>query len=233
MAKILDKDRFIDIIKNGAKINIIGDSIAAGKGSSQSCSCDKVIFQDDTKKFYRIIAPNSWGTLFENYIGEKFHGCSVINNGGCGASSCQIYNNIRNLINEDDDIVFLMFGANDRKNQNGMNDLYENSVRIINFLREKNKSMILFSPIPSTIENEGRPNRLYHMDDVTAVLKNVAEKENILLVDNYSFILEYLHINNLSIEEIMFEEGCENDGLHPSDFVQKLMFENLKRVLNI
>ena len=36
MAKILDKDRFIDIIKNGAKINIIGDSIAAGKRSSQS-----------------------------------------------------------------------------------------------------------------------------------------------------------------------------------------------------
>ncbi|MDU7440128.1 MAG: SGNH/GDSL hydrolase family protein, partial [Clostridium sp.] len=66
MAKILDKDRVIVIINNGAKINIIGDSIAAGKGSSQSYSSDKVIFEDDIKKFYRIIAPHSCGTLFEN-----------------------------------------------------------------------------------------------------------------------------------------------------------------------
>lgn len=48
------------ILSNGIKVKIIGDSMAAGAGSSMSYMIDDLIFEDDGTKFFRRIAPNSW-----------------------------------------------------------------------------------------------------------------------------------------------------------------------------
>ena len=39
--------------------------------------------------------------------------------------------------------------------------------------------------------------------------------------------MEYIEKNNLALDDIIYGEGCANDGLHPSDFVQKLIFDNI------
>ena len=48
------------LLQRGAHINIIGDSLAAGAGSSGSWKTDKVILCDGEENFMRRIAPNSW-----------------------------------------------------------------------------------------------------------------------------------------------------------------------------
>lgn len=35
------------------------------------------------------------------------------------------------------------------------------------------------------------------------------------------------------IDDINYGDNCMNDGLHPSDYVQKLMFQNLIEILEI
>lgn len=87
--------------------------------------------------------------------------------------------------------------------------------------------MILLTPIPSVQSNEYYPNRLYHTDEVVGIIRNLAASKNIQLVDNYKYITEYLEAKQLVIDDIIYGKGCVNDGLHPSDFMQKLIFKNI------
>ena len=45
--------------------------------------------------------------------------------------------------------------------------------------------------------------------------------------------MEYLAKNQLVIDDIICGDGCINDGLHPADPVQQLMFQNLIETLKI
>ena len=169
---------------------IIGDSLAAGAGSSGSWKTDKVILCDGEENFMRRIAPNSWWGSFETYLKDKFPGCTLENNGCGGASSGQLRNGIEQLFCEDrDDIIFLFFGANDRKRENGMQELRDNLSWMIRFFREKGKEMVVFTPTPSTVMNEAYVNRLYHMEDVANIIIDVAEKEGVILADKIVSLL--------------------------------------------
>ncbi len=167
-------------------VKIIGDSLAAGAGSSQSIKTDRLIFEDEIKQYYGYVAPNSWWGLLETYLNENYMGVKVINNGCGGAFSYQINEQLDKLISDDDDVIVIMIGLNDRKREDGMTELKYNCESIVDRIIAK----------------------------------------GIKLVDNYKYIMEYLDKNELEIDDIIYGEGCKNDGLHPSDFVQKLMFDN-------
>lgn len=54
------------------------------------------------------------------------------------------------------------------------------------------------------------------------------------LQDNYNASTYGISYNNIfKIDDIIYGEGCGNDGLHPSDYVQKLIFQNLIQTLHI
>ena len=186
------------LLQRGAHINIIGDSLAAGAGSSGSWKTDKVILCDGEENFMRRIAPNSWWGSFETYLKDKFPGW-----------------------------------ANDRKRENGMQELRDNLSWMIRFFREKGKEMVVFTPTPSTVMNEAYVNRLYHMEDVANIIIDVAEKEGVLLADNYNYIMEYLLFSGKKIDEILFGCGCSNDGCHPADAAQLLIYRNLLKTLGL
>ena len=95
------------LLQRGAHINIIGDSLAAGAGSSGSWKTDKVILCDGEENFMRRIAPNSWWGSFETYLKDKFPGCTLENNGCGGASSGQLRNGIEQLFCEDRDLSLI------------------------------------------------------------------------------------------------------------------------------
>ena len=56
--------------KQNVRINIIGDSIAAGGGSTGGHKTEQLIFED-SKPFFRRVAPNSWWGLLETYLKKK------------------------------------------------------------------------------------------------------------------------------------------------------------------
>lgn len=224
---------FKDILEKGSKIKIIGCSVAAGAGSSMSYKTEELIFEEDGKKFFRRVAPNSWWGLLERYLHDNYSSCTVENRGCGGAYSYQINKNLNTLISSDDNLVFLLVGLNDRKRTNGMEELKTNCECIVDQLISDGKIVVLLTPTPSVHSNEYYPNRIYHTDEVVKILRDVADSKNILLVDNYKYVMEHLEKNQLVIDDIIFGDGCKNDGLHPSDYVQKLMFENLIKTLQI
>lgn len=222
-----------DILAKGIKIKIIGDSIAAGAGSSMSYKTEDLIFEDDGTKFFRRVAPNSWWGLLEQYLNDNYNKCSVENKGCGGAFSYQINKYLDTLISSDDNLVFVLMGLNDRKRTNGMEELKANCECVVDQLISEGKMVVLLTPTPSVHSNECYPNRIYHTDEVVGILCGIADSRKILLVDNYKFIMEYLAKKQSAIDDIIYGEGCGNDGLHPSDYVQKLIFKNLIETLQI
>lgn len=218
--------------KPNVKINIIGDSIAAGGGSTGGYKTDQLIFED-TKQFFRRVAPNSWWGLLEAYLKKKNDTLIVTNNGCGGACSYQIRNHLNEMISEEDDIVFILMGLNDRKRKDGMNELKENSERILDELISCGKIAVVLTPNPSIHSNEYYENRLYHTNQVVEVLKKVAGSRCVQLIDTYQHILNYLSDHNQKIDDIIFNPDGAGDGLHPGDFVQKLMFEKIVEELGI
>ena len=61
------------ILLKDIKIKIIGDSIAAGAGSSMSHNTEELIFEEEGTKFFRRVAPNSWWGLLEQYLRNNRH----------------------------------------------------------------------------------------------------------------------------------------------------------------
>lgn len=104
-----------DILAKGVKIKIIGDSVAAGAGSSMSFKTEEVIMEENGKKFLRRIAPNSWWGLLEQYLEENYYECTIENKGCGGAYTYQIDKHLDRLISIDDNVVFVLMGLNDRK----------------------------------------------------------------------------------------------------------------------
>ena len=112
-----------------------------------------------------------------------------------------------------------------------MEELCCNLTWMIRYFKGKKKPVVVFTPNPSTVENEAYPNRLYHMEDVSNIIIDVAEKEQVLLIDNYNYIMDYLFVTGKKIEDIIFGTGCPNDGCHPADTIQEMIYRNLMRCL--
>ena len=222
-----------DILAKGIKIKIIGESTASGAGSSMSHKTEELIFEDEGTKFFRRVAPKSWWGLLEKYLQDNYAACTVENNGCGGAFSYQINKHLDILISSDDNLVFVFMGLNDRKRMSGMEELKTNCEAIVDQLISKGKMVVLLTPMPSVHSNEYYPNRIYHTDEVVRIIRDTANSRKILLVDNYKYIMEHLEKNQLVIDDVIYGEGCINDGLHPSDYVQKLILENLIETLQI
>ena len=220
------------IRRENVRIKIIGDSIAAGGGSTQSYKTDQLIFED-AKKYFRRVSPNSWWGLLETYLHKINSTLTVVNNGCGGAYSYQIKEHLETLVSHEDDIVFVLLGLNDRKRTDGLKELKENLENIIERLISWKKTIVILTPNPSVHSNEYYENRIYHTNQIVEILKEVAVNKGVLLIDNYQFILDYLTAHNQKIDDIIFNADGVGDGLHPSDFVQKLMFENIISKLGI
>ena len=78
-----------------------------------------------------------------------------------------------------------------------------------------------------------QPSRLCHTEDVVNVIRYAALKNDAILADCYEAVLEYMAARGESIEELMTQPGCESDGLHPTDRVQKIMAACVLRTLGL
>ena len=221
------------IIKNNINIKIIGDSLAAGVGSSNIIETKNILYRDKLKKYYQIKSSNAWHNLLENYLNSNNIKCTINNYGAVGAFSYQVNKNLNKLVSKEDDLVIILVGINDRKRKNGLYELRVNLSNIIDKLKSMNKQIIVLTPNPSIKQNEYYKNRIYHTKDIVKVIKDVTEEKKVLLVDIYEYINLYLVKNNINLEDIIYGENSRNDGFHPSDTVQKIIFECIKKEIEV
>lgn len=222
-----------EMLERGAMIKLLGDSITAGGGSSDNNRSGETIITIDEIEFKRQLGQKCWASLLARYIENRFPQSQVINNGCSNITSTHLKEKLSNLYDKTDDIIFIMIGANDRKQQDGMTALFDNLTDIVRYLKLDNKKIILMSPNPSTVKNQAYPNRLYSLADVNEVVKKVSKDENIKLISHYDYINDYLMNAGRTMEDLMIGKSEKLDGLHPSDEAHFLIYKNIIQNLSL
>ncbi|PNV59878.1 hypothetical protein C0033_21605 [Clostridium sp. chh4-2] len=217
------------LLLSGIRIKIIGDSITAGSGSSDDSRSGPVILTINGKEYKEQMGKLCWASLFSSYVRELYPQSQVVNRSCSRLNSTQLRDNLSQFTDESDQVILLMIGANDRKQEDGKEVLGRNLKFIAEYLKNEGKTVILMSYPPSTEQNESRPELFFYMSDVDRILEQTAAAEEIRFISHYNRLLNYYKENSLTVEEMMMSGKGVRDGLHPPDRVHRLIFEQVVR----
>ena len=219
------------LLQTGVRIKIIGDSISAGSGSSDDNRSGDVILTIDGREYKEQKGKLCWASLLGSYVRELYPESRVVNRSCSRLNSTQLREHLSQFLEEQDRLVLLMIGANDRKQEDGKECLSQNLKVILKRMKDEEKTVFLMSYPPSTEENENRPDRYFHMKDVDRILKQAAAEAGVQFISHYHMLLRYYRENDLTVEEMMMAGKGIRDGLHPPDRVHRLIFEQVVREL--
>lgn len=213
---------------NNKRVKFLGDSITAGAGGSGYNASGDLIATYGEKSWYVNVDGYCWANLLKSMMEDKY-GCIVKNYGCSGITAYKLDLIMDQVVESDDDLVFVMVGTNDRSNTSTLLALKNALKRICAYLSSHNKEYILMSCIPASVENEALESetRYYHMDSVADVYSSLALELGVEYIDLYSEMLEYIRNSGNTIDDIL------SDGLHPNDEGYRIIYEIICKHLGL
>lgn len=221
-----------DHVGNIVNIKIIGDSITAGVGGTgyndtESGGGDLIV-----SGRYENVTGYCWANLFKNFIEENYY-CSVKNYGISGFDSANLVTFRSNLIQENDDIVIVCIGTNDRANASdsawggtkNVSKIKRSLNAIYTYCLYRNKKVIFVSPIPAI--NDSHITLARTASDIDHIFYQFAQEHNIEYVSMYKLMIQYLSDRQLDLNDYL------DDGLHPNDSGYAMMFYLITNALGI
>lgn len=219
-------------IRNGCNVKLLGDSLTAGSGSSDSDLSGRVIYHP----FRRQRGKRCWASLLSAHLCAKY-GCSVDNVGCYGTTSDELMEHLDTLYQPiTDRVVFCMIGANDKKQENGLARLESNLRTLCAKILSDGNLLVLMTPNPATAANDAKPNRIYTQAQVAEVIRRVAQEfeGQLLFIDHFADMMADCQRRGLTLEDYLeVGVGPENDGLHPGDQVYRFYFETICQALGV
>ncbi len=120
------------------------------------------------------------------------------------------------VLSRDPDLVIMCFGLNDSWVDEGADqsripkqNYRANLEFMIGTLRERGVKIILMTP--NTIASQYEAWRYQRSSEYAGIARNLAENENISLIDQWTLFEEYASVEGQEIEDLLL------DGMHPND----------------
>lgn len=211
------------------KIKLIGDSITAGNGlQSLYIPKDSRIIYDHNGEVFQEPSPGfpSWGNFFRKYIYENYSKDVEFINFGIGGKSAKWFlENIDFILDNNEDVVFVMLGTNDRS-ETTLEEYKKNIEMLLDRVNKEANYMIVMSPPPS--KNDYAPFN-FSPGEIDAVLKDIVKEKN------YNFISHYDGINNFFLDNPIYkyEDVMEFKGAHPLVKGYEIMWETIYKELSL
>jgi lysophospholipase L1-like esterase len=223
------------LIKDGARIKLLGDSITHGVGGTGFMQNGEHIINE----FSRNPSGYCWAKLFKEYM-QKEKGAVVINNACTGTRIEFVRDNFDTLVDDEDDLVICTIGTNNRHiyhhegTRPSREEMWERVYTALSGLVERfqqsGKNYILVANIPASKINERDGADFYrvlHMDDINAIYKEAREKYGFAFISMYDLFMNYCGGNMDKVASYL------GDGLHPNDKGYDVMFELIKDALGV
>lgn len=210
------------------KIKLLGDSITAGVGGTGFNEDGQAIMTIDpwggvSRTWYVNTSGHCWANELKSYIEDKTP--STVYNFGCeGIAAWQVLNNISTLVEDDDDLIILMIGTNNRTTLPAEYTSF--IVDIIEYCKSANKPIIVMSCIPASVANEENYTRM-HMEDIDMMINLACKQTQVPYISVYKLFIEYCKYMNITIDSLLA------DGLHPNDNGYDVMFYLIANALGI
>lgn len=226
------RDGISRAIRGGCNVKLLGDSLTAGSGSSDSDLTGRVIYPP----FRRQRGRRCWASLLRDRLAHQY-GCSVDSVGCYGTTSSEMLEHLDMLYHPvTDRVVFCMIGTNNKKQPNGMEQLAKDLNVLCQTVIADGNWLVLMTPNPAAPVNDAKPNRCFHQAAVAQTIRSVAKQweDHVFFIDHFACMTEDCQQQGLTMEDYLeMGSGPENDGAHPGDRVYRFYYETICRVLNI
>ena len=210
VSQLPDLDRVAELLKEKAPLKwlFIGDSITAGVGHTHGYRSYPEIFAERIR------------------MGLQRKRDIVINTAVSGNTSGDILDDFDWRVTQfRPAVVSLMIGTNDCAKKEMNPGIFErNLASLLSKIKDSGAVAILQTPNPVIAEKAPERTNLF---DYVTVIQNLARKENLILVDNWTYWRETLQTD----PEADVHKNWLNDPLHPNGMghiqIARLMFKKL------
>lgn len=217
-----------DILFSSApkKIKLLGDSRTHGSGGTGYAQDGDLIPGTEVR-----MNPNGycWANSLRDLLAWKYN-VTVVNYAQAGKNSLHFYQQMNTLIEDDDDLIIMMLGTNDRHNMASVENTKTYQRAIIELAQSKGIPVILMSapPVTSTeTTGDNDPIRNFGMFDLDKALQELAAEYDMEHISNYDNTLKFAEYRGVSSDTLL------SDGLHENDAGHDVIFRHVLRSLGI
>lgn len=230
---VLENDDF-SILKllfeGNKKIKLLGDSITQGVGGTNFEQDGDLILTANSNSWYVNTKGVCWANMFKTYVESKFPTCTVKNWGTRSESYCSLatsnVDKLSQLIEDDDDLIIMMFGTNDRDHSDSIINMLDYAREVIEYITiTKGKPLILMTSLPASVNNESA--KTFHLEDVDNVNTYLSNAYSLKHISVYREFIKRVTLTGGTIDEFL------GDGLHPNDSGYEVMFDIIAEGLGI
>ena len=222
---------FINTLSNNCKVKLIGDSITAGvggKGYAIGATNRIIIIDTIENQTYR--ESNSdfpcWANYLKKYCNDNFTGIDFKNNGIGGKSAYWLCQGTRlsQLVDDNEDIVFLQMATNDRRDCNTPADFKSYLSQVVGYIKTRCKVLVLMSAPPVALSQETYN---FTMFEANKVIKEVAKEKGVMFISHYDNAMNNFVAKGVNIENLLA------DGVHPHFQFYREMWNYIQKELMI
>jgi len=224
--------KFLSMLQAGliSKIKLIGDSITAGEGATgHTVPVDNpIIFDDGAGNVFRegCYDCRCWANYFREYIKANYPTVQFINAGIGGASAKWADENKQYWVDDDEDVVFVQLGTNDRSQSASIPAFKASLKSFLSYIRARSNLVIVMTANPALTDGSFP----FGMDKIDAAISELCIEENYPHISNFRDMLDYSINSKTRLVELV--QGAAY-GSHPVDAGHLFMWQNIQQKLGI
>jgi lysophospholipase L1-like esterase len=159
--------------------------------------------------------------------GLKIPKTAIVKNWGWSGSTSSFLTTFKtNLIESDDDIVFIQFGTNDRPIYTSPAATKSYQREAVKYIQGLGKKVVLMTAPPSVLDVENGVLN-FGAEDVDSAISDLATEFAIPYISNYKGYVDYMRETSTGITDLLA------DSLHPNDLGYKVMYQNIMSNLGL
>ena len=216
----------LDVYIDDTKVGTLDTYAATTSWNNETqFTCDSVGYHDVKIKESGLKNSNSKGrTIFLESI--KIPKTAKVENFGIsGIGTAEVLSMKSSLIEDDDNIVIIQLGTNDRFKTTCPEKSKYLLKELIKYCEGLGKKVIQFCSLPASVSDEETRN--WTIKDLDRIINDIALERKQDYLSQYKIFKKYCEEQGILIDEILA------DGLHPNDRGYKLMYINVCIFLGI
>lgn len=231
---------FLDYLRSGqvTKIKLIGDSITEGVGATNhSVPTDNpIIFDDGAGTIFRegCYTCKCWANSFRNFIQGSHPTIQFINAGIGGKSAKWANQNKDHWVGDNEDVVFVQLGTNDRQGSTTVGEFETNLTQFLEYVDARSNKMVVMtaSPTLNDYDESGVKNPAYYFDmgEVDKTITKVCTEKGYTHISNYRLLLEHARNTKTPLSKLL---QTYQYGSHPVDAGYEAMWRNMQQQLGL
>ncbi|MEK5026346.1 GDSL-type esterase/lipase family protein [Paenibacillus sp. FSL M7-1046] len=218
--------RFLDLLETGqiTKIKGSGDSITVGQGAvgHNVPPSNPVIYTDGTETFREgDYTCRCWVNQFREYI----PGIQFVNAGIGGKSAKWANAHKAHWVEDDEDVVFVMLGTNDRWDSANLEEFKTNLEQFLSYVKARSNLMIVMTATLTLNDSDGY---YFGRREVDRVISQVCLENCYPHISHYRELLKQTNLKRTQLNSVL-----ETSGSHPIDGGHKIIWQSLQQALGL